>query len=533
MPIQFHSIEGLGPFSPGQIPNTFIPRMIRICISVTGIRNCEEITLELPGCTDYTRALDKGRDTFNQCYEFPNDNGCRCGEDITAKIICTRQQNDFTELGSYTTKLACPTAPTCPEPDKAELRAFVEISPGQFAPLNPGDCVEPGQKLRLTASITPPGLANVLYDFDFGDQYHSGYSAQAYAEHAYQVALGPIQCTLSVFPPPGCAPVYDDHIILRVECCSDPNEAKRYWDSANAKCTECTDEQFLVTCSQPQGCYRNDGGGAGLAQDIQLSVAPPAGIQVASTDWIIDGPSHDPTRVHVSKQGVNALQTDTSLGWVGSGADLNGRFDPGLPGIYHVGVIVHALGGPEVCSFQGSGHFTIANCDTCPEGSVWNAETNKCIPAEQPRDSEQPPGTASPIPEQPPSGGFDLCCILLALWVFAFLVAAGLLYCGQLVYGGIALVAYAVVLVIWGSSCCACALTFWRCCTLLKWHWMAATVLISAVFPVLSYICGANGLVAAIYGGLVTGLMLMMAITRCGSLPNPLDATTWPGCRCR
>jgi hypothetical protein len=533
MPAQIHSIEGLGPFSPGATANTFAPRLFKVCLTVRGVRNCEEITLELPGCSNYKRPLDKNRDIINECYELPNDHGCECGENITGKIICTRQQTDVTELESYTTTLSCPTAPACPDPDKAKLAAFVEISPGQFQPLNPGDCVEPGQKVRLTATITPAGATNVLYDFDFGDQYHSGYNAQNYDEHIYQTARGQTLCTLSVFAS-GCAPIYDDHIILNVECCDKPNEPRKYWDDVKAECKFCTNDQFLVTSSQPQGCFDDAGGGSGLTQDIDLTVTPPAGIQIGTTDWIIDGPSYDPTRIHVSRPGVNGAQTNTSAGWSGAGADVNGRFDPKLPGIYHVGVVVHAIGGAAVCTFQGSGHFTIQNCSPCPEGTIWNAETNQCTPiTEQPPGTEQPSDTESPPgSEQPPSDGFDFCCILLGVWISAFLVAAGLFYCGQLVYGGIALVIYIIVLAIWGKSCCLCALTFWRCCTLLKWHWAATSILLSTVFPVLSLICGGNGLIAGIYGGLVTALLFIMAIARCGSLPNPLDPSTWPGCRC-
>jgi len=130
-------------------------------------------------------------------------------------------------------------------------------------------------------------------------------------------------------------------------------------------------------------------------------------------------------------------------------------------------------------------------------------------------------------------GGMSLCGFLLGMWLAAF-VAAGILGYLNLWYpwGAIAYVAYGVFLAAWIAACCwPCARRFWKCCTLLQWHFIATSWLLQA-FAALALASVFNAYVTAAYLVFAgTVLSAMLAIGRC-RVPNIWSPRDYPGTKC-
>ena len=143
------------------------------------------------------------------------------------------------------------------------------------------------------------------------------------------------------------------------------------------------------------------------------------------------------------------------------------------------------------------------------------------------------PTTTTPTPTTTPGGGFSLCCFLIWWWGISHLVAGSLLYFG-LWWGGLISAAVAtIVLVIWIAVCCwPCALTFWRCCTLLRWIVMFNDALVVILFAFFALASGGIPVVLLVFGLVSAVVRMMMSASNCGAIPNIFDPTTWPPCRC-
>ncbi|HVP36013.1 MAG TPA: hypothetical protein VMT04_03365, partial [Terriglobales bacterium] len=130
-------------------------------------------------------------------------------------------------------------------------------------------------------------------------------------------------------------------------------------------------------------------------------------------------------------------------------------------------------------------------------------------------------------------GGFSLCGFLLTMWIIGFLTAGILGYLNQLwPAGAIAYAAYAVFLGLWIGFCCwPCASRFWKCCTLLQWHFIVTTLLLQ-IFAVLALSGIYNPYVTAVYT-LIAGTVLtaMLALGRC-RIPNVWNPSDYPGSKC-
>jgi hypothetical protein len=90
-----------------------------------------------------------------------------------------------------------------------------------------------------------------------------------------------------------------------------------------------------------------------------------------------------------------------------------------------------------------------------------------------------------------------------------------------------------IVLAIWIGVCCwPCASTFWRCCTLLKWVLMFNDALVVVLFGLYAVGFTAGPYVLAAFATVSTLFRIFMSASKCGSIPNIFDPTTWPPCRC-
>ncbi len=144
-------------------------------------------------------------------------------------------------------------------------------------------------------------------------------------------------------------------------------------------------------------------------------------------------------------------------------------------------------------------------------------------------DSTPPTPTPTPIP----GGGFSLCCILIWWWGISHAVAGSLLYFGLWVGGIISAAIATIVLAIWIGVCCwPCALRFWQCCTLLKWVIMFNDALVVTLFGMYALGAAGNPWVLVAFGLVSTLCRAAMSASKCGTIPNIFDPTTWPPCRC-
>jgi hypothetical protein len=282
-------------------------------------------------------------------------------------------------------------------------------------------------------------------------------------------------------------------------------------------------------------------------------------VQPTSYSWTLFGPDG-----RTYQRNTKEPKTDTNQPWTDAvGTPANVQFVNG--GICSISVF--AVYDPALamsCNPTATGPFTIPACpcptgqhrdstsgecvdNTCPAGQHWDSASGKCVddncPAGQHWDSESAkciPDTATP-PDGTPSaptpsgggGGFDLCCFLIWWWGISHLVAGSLLYFGNWIAGVISSAVATIVLGIWMAVCCwPCALTFWRCCTLLKWVIMFNDFLVITLFGFFAA-GGLHGVWVVLAFGLVSTIVrIAMGASKCGAIPNIFDPTTWPPCRC-
>ena len=182
------------------------------------------------------------------------------------------------------------------------------------------------------------------------------------------------------------------------------------------------------------------------------------------------------------------------------------------PGTYTVTVSVQTVGCPNPTA-GSSITVTVPPCMLPP-----------CPPGQQ-RDAS---GNCVPIP-----GGFDVCCFVIWWWGISHLVAGSLLYYGLWWAGIISSAIATIVLIVWNAVCCwPCSLTFWRCCTLLKWVVMFNDALVVVLFAL--FAIGSSGIpvVLLVFGAISAIIRIAMSASNCGSIPNIFDPSTWPPCRC-
>jgi len=151
-------------------------------------------------------------------------------------------------------------------------------------------------------------------------------------------------------------------------------------------------------------------------------------------------------------------------------------------------------------------------------------------PKNQHRDAN---GNCVPDTPQPPNGGFSICCFLILLWGILHMAGGSLLYFGLWIPAIIVSAVATIVLGIWIGVCCwPCALTFWRCCTLLKWVLMINDALVISPFAL--FALGLSGIpwVILAFGSVSTIVRIALAASNCGSIPNIFDPRTWPACSC-
>lgn len=130
-------------------------------------------------------------------------------------------------------------------------------------------------------------------------------------------------------------------------------------------------------------------------------------------------------------------------------------------------------------------------------------------------------------------GGFSVCCFLIWWWGLSHLAAGSLLYFGNWIAAIISSAVATIVLGIWIAVCCwPCALTFWRCCTLLKWVVMFNDFLVVTLFALFALGISGVSWVILVFGLVSTLVRIAMSASKCGAIPNIFDPTTWPPCRC-
>ena len=180
---------------------------------------------------------------------------------------------------------------------------------------------------------------------------------------------------------------------------------------------------------------------------------------------------------------------------------------------------------PALTSGKKNVTVTVTNSDpSCSDMATAGVEV-KC--------DEPIPPDDTPPPPPPPSGGFDLCCFLIWWWGLSHLVTGSLLYFGLWVAGIISAAIATIVLAIWIGVCCwPCALRFWQCCTLLKWVIMFNDALVVTLFGIYALGGAGNPWVLAAFGLVSTLCRAAMSASKCGTIPNIFDPTTWPPCRC-
>ena len=108
-----------------------------------------------------------------------------------------------------------------------------------------------------------------------------------------------------------------------------------------------------------------------------------------------------------------------------------------------------------------------------------------------------------------------------------------MLYFGLWWAGLISAIIATIVLVIWIAVCCwPCAMTFWKCCTLLKWVVMFNDALVVILFAAYALASSGNAVVLLVFGLVSTLVRIIMSASKCGGIPNIFDPTTWPPCKC-
>ena len=141
-------------------------------------------------------------------------------------------------------------------------------------------------------------------------------------------------------------------------------------------------------------------------------------------------------------------------------------------------------------------------------------------------------GNGDGEPREPGRFG-SLCGFLLGMWIAGFMAAGTLGYLNYWwPWGAIAYAAYGVFLLLWIGFCCwPCASRFWKCCTLLQWHFIATAWLLQ-IFAVLALATIINPIVTAAYILFVgTLISAMLAIGKC-RVPNPWNPADYPDKKC-
>lgn len=448
--------------------------------------------------------------------------------------------------GHETTQQPCPQA--------VVLGAEQETTAGNYQPMQPGACVSPGQNVRLTATVSPPGLSNLDYHFLYGDMSPQVSGQQNQRTHPYQTVTPNV--TPTVFVTQGACPPVSGQFNFVVDCCAAPNQPQQYWDPVDQTCKQCPITGLTAAATDPTGCAPGNHGAT------QLTATPSVGIDVL--DWAIDGPGHLPAnqQIHVFRStpgaGSSPVQIDTASKWSGSSVGPAGNVLFPTGGIYTLSVSGTLAGDASHCSPLLAGDsFTVTPCcppdttynpatgkcdpptttPTCPPGTTLNTTTGTCDPPTT--TPTCPPGTVlnqntgSCVPVSNSTPPPTLCCILLGIWMALFFITATLLYFSSWWPALFAGILWAIAFGVWIGVCCwPCAKRFWRCCSLLQWLFIAAAVTSGTLFALWALFKGGNGWVIAIYGGIFFVAGVLMAFAKCRPV-NPFDPGSWPGCRCR
>lgn len=333
--------------------------------------------------------------------------------------------------------------PPCPSAVTVTAELETSAGSGQYQPFSPGACVHPGRQVRFTASVTPPGISGLQYDFDFGDGTSTGFTPANMATHVYTQSSASVKCEVMVWLSNSVCPPKKAHITFVVDCCPVLGQPDQYWDSAQQRCVNCT-TGLTVAVLTPSGC------GPGSVGVVSVTATPPPGMPpAASYTWTIDGPMHLPSasQIHVMRP-TPGPSADTSSGWSGTGATGAGVVVFNAAGIYSVSVSVQLAGAASKCRLQAATSFA---CTSCPPGQHWDPIQGQCVVT----------STTTPTRTSTPTPSCSIWCIipaflLIALPISAFISTAA--HCLALAQSGFTAGLIAAAIGLYLRLCGACCL---------------------------------------------------------------------------
>ena len=309
---------------------------------------------------------------------------------------------------------------------------------------------------------------------------------------------------------------------FEVIACCPPGQ---YWVAQQHACISCptlTIPQVPIT-----GCSPNGNAAASFSTTISPASA-------ASFKWEVTAPNGDVFTKTTSTPSTTDGITDGT--WLSSRA--SGPLNLNRQGAYVVKVTAKGKSISDSCSVSKTIGFTIPPC-ACPPGQHLDA-TGKCVP-------DCPPGqhldaSGKCVPDCPPgqhwdaaSGKcvtdikppvFDICALLLLLWLLGFVATGVLFFLGLYKVGLLSLLLFVVFFLAWIVVCCQ------NFCSIMKWLFIATSWVTSILGIIglaaqwLKFIVIPN--VAFGYSTLLTIILIILGIANCGLLPNPFGPNTWP-----
>ena len=551
MAITITSVKGLGGTSLS--PST---------IEVTGtIDNCEELTLTVSCSNNAINNIQgtkvPGTTVRNWTISVPNDKGCPCGSTITVKASCIAGLGQGYADSIYPNPTGTPIILDCDPPNCCDEVVLTRVtSPLPCIPVGGGNvqirfaatllptgCVSPNPFEWLVRNVTTgaiiqpytAGGPNFSYNFNTAETYRVSVRVAQDRECNDTLLTDGEEFTLLNCVTTPCAisllgPVTTD--------CTDglPTAPQTYTATTSKPFTGTYSwEVFKSPGTMP--IHQSQGGAAftfafpgpgDYTVNVSIQTQGCANPTASSSVSVKVDPCPDTTACTISLSGP--VTTDCTDGPPTAPQTYTATTSKPFTGTYSWEVfktpdtmpIHQSQGGAAFTyAFPGPGEYTV----------MVRIQTQGCT---NPTADSSVTVIVPPCPDTtPPTCSFTLCCILIWWWGLSHLAVGSLLYFklwpAALISAGFATLA----LVLWIILCCwPCALSFWRCCTLLRWVAMFNDVLVVTLFGL--YALGAPGAPAVLMGfGLLSTLVrILMAASRCGSVPNIFDPSTYPPCRC-